>query len=350
MPTTIGLDLGSTAVRAVQLRVSGRGPIVLERVGQVMLPPGAIRDGEIQDPEIVGEALRTLWSRYGLKGRRVALGVANQQVVVRHVELPYLPDDEMRRSLQFQVQDYIPIPVEQAVLDFHTLETYEADDGQSMSRLLLVAAQHEMVTAIVDVVRQAKLEPVLLDLDAFAMLRALAPQEAVADAGGELLIDIGASVTNIVVHEAGIPKFVRILLMGGAAITDTLVSGLGFSYEDAENVKATTGMVDDVESPEESARLVTERGNRFVDEIRGSVDYYVAQADAIPIRRAQVTGGASLLPNLRARLAEALRMPVDAGHPMQELKIGRTGLSNDDLVEAEPYMAVAIGLALGAAE
>jgi type IV pilus assembly protein PilM len=351
MPAFVGVDLGTTAVRAVQVTVTGRGPAVLDRVGQVMLPAGAVRDGEVQQPEVVAEALRTLWSKWGFKGRKIALGVANQQVVVRHVDLPYLPEDELRRSLSFQVGDYIPIPVEQAVLDFHVLETYETDDGQQLSRLLLVAAQQEMVNAIIDSVRKAKLDPVMVDLDAFAMLRALAPEGVIEDRGGELLIDIGGSVTNILVHEGGVPKFVRILLMGGHAITDTLVSGMGMTFEDAENLKASTGLVDqDGDTIDEPTRVISERGMRFVDEIRGSLDYYAAQVDSIPVRRALITGGASLLPNLQERLADALRVPVDRGHPFQELKIGKTGLSNDELVEAEPYMTVAVGLALGAAE
>src|SRR5690606_2660787 len=104
---------------------------------QVTLPPGAVRDGEIMDPDTVADAVRELWAQYKLKGRKVALGVANQQVVVRQIDLPYLPDDELRKSLAFQVQDHIPLAVEQAILDFYTLDVYENEQGERFSRILL---------------------------------------------------------------------------------------------------------------------------------------------------------------------------------------------------------------------
>ena len=348
--TSVGLDIGSSAVRAVQITLAGRGPATLDRLGQVLLPQGAVRDGEIVDQAPVVEALRSLWTRYGLKQRRVHLGVANQQVVVRQMDLPYLPDAELRQSLEFQAQDAIPIPVDQAILDFHTLEHYEAEGGNRFSRILLVAAQRQMVDTILEVVNAAKLEPVGLDLDAFAMLRSLAPESVLETEGGEMIIDVGASVTNIVVHENGVPRFVRILLMGGAAITDSLVSARGLDWDDAEDLKARTGMSDEyaMAAADDPASIVTERALRFVDEIRGSLDYYSAQTDSVPVRRAVISGGASQLPGLRERLGETLRMPVDRGHPMQELKIGNVGLASEQLIEAEPYLAVAIGLALGA--
>lgn len=351
MGSTTGLDIGSSAVRAVQVSTGGRGPATLERLGQVMLPPGAVRDGEIIEPDVVVEALRTLWSSRGFKGKKVNLGVANQQVVVRQIDLPYLPEAELRKSLQFQVQDYIPIPVEQAILDFHVLEHYETQEGQRYSRVLLVAAHREMVNGLIDVVRRAKLEPVSLDLDAFAMLRSLPQGGAIEGREGELLIDVGASVTNIVVHEAGIPRFIRILLMGGQSITEGIVGALGVSYDEAESAKATTGLVDaaSILPDNEAARLIAERAGRFIDEIRGSLDYYAAQADSVPVRRVVLSGGASQLLNLQERLAETLRLDVQRGHPMQELKIGGVGFEPQQLVEAEPYLAVAIGLALGAA-
>ena len=352
MPNTIGLDIGSSAVRAVQVATGGRGPARLERVGEVVLPHGAIRDGEIVDPPAVTEALRTLWDRYKFSSRKVALGLANQQVVVRQVDLPYLPEADLRASLAFQAQEFIPIPVEQAILDFHVLENYETEDGARFSRILLVAAQRTMVETITDCVRAAKLIPVLVDLDAFSMLRSLAHTELLAQHQGEMLLDIGSAVTNIVVHDNGVPKFVRILLMGGDGITDTLTSALGMTHEQAEHVKATTGVAVGAAGPDhdEAARLVTERANRFVEEIRGSLDYYAAQLESIQVNRVVLSGGAAQLPNLTERLSSVLGLPVDRGHPMQELKIGKLDLDHEQLVDAEPYLAVAIGLALGAAE
>ena len=351
MATTIGLDIGSSAVRAVQVSTS-RGGATLDRIGQVMLPPGAVRDGEIIDTDAVAAAIRELWSRYKLKGKKVTLGLANQQVVVRQVDVPYMSDPELRESLAFQAQDYIPIAVDQAILDFHTLEVYEQDSGERFSRILLVAAQREMVGRILDTVEKAKLEPIGLDLDAFAVLRTLAPSPAIDDADGELLIDIGHAVTNIVVHRSGTPHFVRILLMGGGQVTDGLVNGLGMEYAQAEAAKAELGLhaVDGDPASQDVAAIIAERANRFVEEIRGSVDYYLAQGEAIDIRRMVVTGGGAELPMLRERLAETLRLHVDRGRPLQELRIGKLELDQDQLIEAEPFLTVAVGLAMGATQ
>lgn len=350
MPHVIGLDIGSSAVRAVQVTTHARGPATVDRIGQVELPPGTIVDGEVTDGAVLTQALCTLWDRAGFKSRRVAIGLANQQVVVRQVDLPYLPPRELRASLEFQAQEYIPIPVEQAILDLHVLENYETEDGARFSRILLVAAQRTMVEALTECVRAAKLFPVHVDLDAFAMLRSLVPHELLPERDGEMLLDIGSDVTNIVVHDNGVPKFVRILLMGGGAITESLTDTLGMSHEQAEATKAAVGVAHNGTAPnDEAAQLVTDRANRFVEEIRGSLDYYAAQLESIPVNRVVLSGGGAQLPNLQERLSSELGLPVGRGHPMQELKIGKVEYDHGQLVDAEPHLAVAIGLAVGAA-
>ena len=342
--TVIGLDIGSNAVRAVELTAHGRGPATLDRVGEVPLPPGTVRDGEVVDVDALAQSLRTLWSSFGFKGRKVAVGVANQQVVVRQVDLPYLPEDELRRSLHLQVQDLIPIALDQAILDFHVTEVYEADDGTRFNQLLLVAAQRTMVGPILAALEKAKLKPVSLDLDAFAILRSLAPQSLLDGEAGELLVDVGHGVTDIVVHENGVPRFVRILPMGGGSITDGLADALGLGRDDAEARKVAVGWSD---APDDVSAVIVERADLLVDEIRGSLDFYAAQAGSVAVGRVVLSGGGGQLNGLAARLEETLRIPVERGHPMQELKIGKVDLDTDQLVDAEPHLAVAIGLAQG---
>lgn len=322
MPVSIGLDIGTSAVRAAQVASGGRGPDRLQRLAEVPLPPGAVREGEIVDADAVVAALRQLWARHRFATRRVALGVANQHVVVRQVDLPSLPRRELRQSLQYQAADAIPIPVEQAILDFHVLGTFESEDGQPFSRLLLVAAQRDMVRSIVDVVERARLTPTVLDLDAFALLRSLTPGSLLG--GGELVVDCGVGVTDVVVAEAGAPRFVRILSH------DRVSAGVGAAPGPA---------------PDDGAEAAPT--TRLVEDLRGSLDFYASQPDAVPVRRVILSGGASRRSDLRERLAEAVGLPVEAGHPLQELKIGRLGLGPEALVAAEPHVAVAIGLALG---
>lgn len=353
MSATIGLDLGSRAVRAVQVSTGRRGP-VLEQLAQVELPAGVIADGEVSDSDTLVEALKQLWRRGGFKSRKVALGIANQQVIVRQVELPTLPPDLLKQSLSYQAQEHIPIPVEQAILDCHVIEDVAGESQTPTSRVLLVAAHRATVETLVSVVQRAKLRPVGLDLEAFAALRALvrpAGPGATRD-GAQLLVHLGASITNVVVHIDGKPRFVRILPLGGNAVTEALVADLGYSEQEAEQRKASPSS-SGPDGPswsdgDDAAGIISQRTDRLIEEIRGSSDYYAAQPGAVSITSILISGGPSRMPDLDARLAAALGMPVTVGRPLAGVTVGATGLPDEELVRAEPYLSVALGLALGA--
>ena len=187
-------------MRAAEVRF-GKGEITLAKFGQVALEDGAVRDGEVIDVEAVGRAIKELWSHTQFSSNKVVLGVANQKVIVRQIDLPYLQGDELKRSLPFQVQDYIPMPVEHAVLDFHPLEEVE-DAGTRLLRGLLVAASREMVLNSVHAAEKGGLRPTTVDLSSFAVLRSLGRNNLIGLGGeSEALVDIGARVTNIIVHE-----------------------------------------------------------------------------------------------------------------------------------------------------
>jgi type IV pilus assembly protein PilM len=283
----------------------------------------------------------------------VAIGVANQKVVVRQVDLPWLPEAELKKSLPLQVQDFIPIPVEEAILDYHAVEEVTDDAGARLLRVLLVAATREMVLATVRTVTRAGLDPVLVDLTPFAVLRALVPAEEVgmASVPADAIVDVGASVTNVIVHQAGVPRFVRILLMGGGDVTEALAERIGVPIEHAESVKQQMGMATPGAGldghPATRAIEMTTMG--FVEEIRGSLDYYFAQPQAVRLRRILLTGGGSRLSGLAERLSLATRLPVERATPMGALTVGKTGLSPEQLSYIEPLASVPVGLAMGVA-
>jgi type IV pilus assembly protein PilM len=290
----VGLDIGSTAVRAAELS-AGANPAVL-RAAQVPLPVGAVENGEVREPEAVGEALRELWRRGGFKNRQVWMGVGNQRVVVREIALPYMPEKELRASLGLQVQEFIPMSVEEAVLDFDPLGEFEQED-RKMLRLLLVAAQRVMVDQIVAAVQAAKLEPMGLDLIPFALVRAIGTPDVGMDleeAGEEAVVDIGAHVTNIVVHARGTTRFVRILPSGGRDITIAIARAAGVEDDVAERIKRGED-VEDMPSPDEVRNVALQRAAGFVDEVRSSLEFYTAQAREARIGRVLLTGGGSKL-------------------------------------------------------
>ena len=346
----VGLDIGTAGVRAAELTL-GKGGATLERFGQVALPLGAVRDGEVVDTEAVAAAIKQLWAQAKFSTKKVVVGVANQKVVVRQVDLPWLPTAELKKALAFQVQDYIPMPVEQAILDFHPLEEFTNDAGGRMVRVLLVAAARDMIDSALDAVHRAGLSPQMVDLTSFAVLRSLVTMDTTGldSVQAEALVDVGANITNIVVHQGGIPRFVRILLMGGADITDAVAERLGVPQEHAEEVKQQTGMAAVAGGTESTpaGRAIEATGGAFVEEVRGSLDYFMAQPGAARIARVVLSGGGSRLGGLSERLSAATRLPVQAARPMSTLKLGKTGLTPDQLAYVEPTVAVPVGLAMG---
>jgi type IV pilus assembly protein PilM len=342
----VGLDIGTSGVRAAELSF-GNGGVTLQRFGQVALPDGAVRDGEVVDQEAVAQAIKRLWSDAKFSRKKVVVGVANQKVVVRQVDLPWLPPEELKTSLAFQVQDFIPMPVDQAILDFHPLEELVDENGGRVLRVLLVAAARDMITSMLGAVTSAGLTPTMVDLTPFAVLRALATVDALGVGGeAEAIVDIGASVTNIIVHQGGTPRFVRILLMGGSHLTEAIAERMGVPMEQAESVKQSMGLG---ASPDghPASRVIETTASAFIDEVRGSLDYYMAQSGAARLGRVLVTGGGSRLDGLAARISSATRIPVEFGSPMSTMKIGKTGLSAQQLGYVEPLVAVPVGLAMG---
>ncbi|TAK69554.1 MAG: type IV pilus assembly protein PilM [Actinomycetota bacterium] len=350
--TAIGLDIGTTSVRAAEVSLS-RGSVTLERFGQVPLPAGAVHDGEVMDPAAVTAALRSLWSKVRFRSKRVVLGVANQRVVVRQVELPWLAESELRESLPLLVADLVPMPVDQAVLDFVTLAEGTDQAGARIRTGLLVAVAADMVATSVEAVIAAGLSPTGVDLTSFAVLRAVSGADHLGlQSRPEVIVDIGADVTNIVIHEGGVPRFVRILLMGGDDVTEALVERMGMGYSDGEQWKRSLGLAepppDDLDAVAVS-RTMSAAAHSLIDEIRGSLSYYLATTGSGPLDRVLVSGGGALLPGLREALAQVVNAPVEQAGLFAHLKLGRTGLDADQLGFVEPLAVVPVGLALGAA-
>ncbi|MDT5012557.1 MAG: type pilus assembly protein PilM [Mycobacterium sp.] len=345
----VGLDIGTTSVRAAQVSY-GKDHTKLERFGQVALPFGAVRGGEVVDPDAVAAALKQLWSQVKFSTKRVIVGIANQRVVVRQIDLPWMPLPELRKSLPFHVADVIPIPVDEAVLDLHPLEEIVGEDGSRRQRVLLVAASRDMIRSTLDALSLAGLKPQAVDLTSFAVLRALGTPDALGmSQNAEALVEVGASVTNIVVHQGGVPRFVRILLLGGSDLTEIIADRMGVSIEEAEAIKHSTALPPDPASVgiDPVTRVLEAAATTWVEEVRGSLDYYLAQSDSVRIGRVVLSGGGALLAGLANRLSLATRIPVELASPMARLEIGRTKLTPAQLAYADPLASVPVGLALG---
>src|SRR5437870_1141130 len=346
----VGLDIGTFAVRAVELSIDGEAKLV--RFGQVVLPRGAVRAGEVVEREAVSAAIRRLWSVAGFKARRAVMGVANQRVIVRMAEMPAMSEEELTAALRFEAQELIPIPVEDAILDFQVLEHVPGRDNGDRVRILLAAAQQDMVRTHVRAVESAGLRVSMVDVVPFALVRALARPggDGLGSSGrAEAIVCVGAGVTNVVVHENGVPRFVRVLLVGGDDITDAIARQLDVDPDTAEDLKRRVGEPAGDDQVVEAADVVTSQLGPLVEEIRGSLEYYVAQAESLELERVLITGGGSRVPGLLERLQQALGGRVETAHVLETVDTGKVGLPPDELGEAEQLLTVPLGLALGGA-
>lgn len=356
----IGLDIGTDYVRAARVRPSGGG-FVLAGYGRVPLPFGSVVEGEIVDPQAAASAISQVWKQAGFRQKEVAIGVANQKVVVRLIDLPYMEKTELAGAIQYQAQDYIPIPVEEAILSYEVIGDYMTPADEHMMEVLLVAAARDMITSAVETVDAAGLKLDRIDLTAFALVRALLgmdsgvlPEE---EGGATALIHITSGLTNIVVVERGVPRFTRVSALAGKQFTQAIANVMNLTYDEAEDLKIRVGLpaIDgqavratgvDADVAQVAEQALEREVNRFIGEVRRSIDYYLTQATQVrTIKRIVLAGSGSMLRNLPNYLEKGLQTPVILGDPLAHVM---THGANEQLIfEDRLGSATAVGLALG---
>lgn len=345
----IGLDIGTTRVRAAEVVVSGRGASAqptLVRFGEVALPPGAVRDGEVEDTGTVSAAIRRLWSDAKFGSRDVNIGVGNQRVVVRELDLPWMPLPQLRQSLPFQVQELLPMDTDEALLDYFPTGEVEGPQGRLVHGML-VAATRDTVRANVMAVEGAGLRPQLVDLSSFALLRAVVR----GDLAGRTVavVDVGARITQVLVAAQGMPRFVRILPSGGENVTDAVAAALSIAAPDADRVKREVGVGFAVR-PElaPAAEAVGSVVRNLVEAVRNTFVYYQSNNPGAGIEVVVLTGGGAHLPGLGQYLSSASRLPVVLGDPLATIKVAKP-INTESLARQSSLLAMPIGLALGVA-
>lgn len=345
MDTSIGLDIGASAVRAVEIELE-RNQRRLRRFGQVGLPPGAVADGEILKPSVVAEGLRRLWDEVGFASRKVVIGVSGHRLFVRQADVPALNEADLRSALQFDAQELIPIPMEDASFDFRILDRDDsvAEDGRSTMRILVVAAHREMIRPYIDALAEANLELVAIDAAPLALMRVVPPGD-----GLEALVSIGAELTTIAVRQGGVPGFIRSLGIGGEKLTSGLAGAMHLEHAVAESLKR--GVAQESSPQFAQARKAMARDIRDVGEdVRATIDFFLSQSNGARIESLLVTGGASMTAGLVEELAGDMDVDIRRIDPFATLTLGDVGLSPEMLNRARATSATAVGLALWAAD
>ncbi|GEK19972.1 type IV pilus assembly protein PilM [Cellulomonas xylanilytica] len=348
----IGLDIGTTHVRAAEVEFGSGGPArtaqpTVVRYGEVALPPGAIRDGEVAESSTVATAIRRLWSQHKFSHKNVVLGVGNQRVIVRDLDLPWMPIAQIRSSLPFQVQDMLPVAIEDAVLDYVPTGSFDGEHGR-MLRGLLVAATKDTVHANTEAVESAGLRPMMVDLGALALTRVMARGDL---AGREFaLVDVGARVTTVVIVAGGQPRLIRMLPSGGQDVTEAVAGALGITMADAEVAKRQIGIGyavgPELERGVEAIRTVT---TSLIEAIRNTFVYYASSNPGSSAEVVVLTGGGSQLPGLGQYLSSACRVPVTVGQPLSTLKVAPGAGLQDGHHDNQHLLAIPLGLAFGVA-
>lgn len=359
----VGLDIGTDYVRAALIQPHGGG-FTLSGYGRAPVPFGAVVEGEIVDPEAVGSAIKALWKSTGFRAKDVAVGVANQKVVVRLIDLPFMEKSELAGAITYQAQDYIPIPVEEAILSYDIIGDYMTPADEHMMEVLLVAAQRDMIDASVAAIETAGLRLARIDLTAFALVRSLLGVESEflsddAPGGATGIVHVTSGLTNIVVVEKGVPRFTRVSSLAGNQFTQAIANVMNLTYDEAENLKLRVGLpaLDgspvnapgvDPETAQAAQQALERETNRFIAEVRRSLDYYLTQATQIrSINRIILSGSGAMLRNLPNYLEKGLQTQVVLGDPLAQ--VGAGGAVEQAVLEDRTGCAPAVGLALGGA-
>ncbi len=337
----IGLDVGTNAVTVAEV-VQGTAP-KLTAFGQVALTREAMRDGEVIETELVAAAIKRLREEVGLRRGGVRVGVSSPRLIVRQVEMPVMSQSDLASALRFQAADLIPFPLADAVIDFAILDQDHSPTGEPVMRVLLAAAQKSMVDKLIEAVEIAGLSVDAVDLVPLALIRALGPSTGIV--GAEAIVSIGGGTCCVVVHDAGIPRFVRVLGSGGRDLTDAIASMLALAPDAAESLKRQIG-TEGAPIIAEGQAAIERPLAALLDEIRGSIDYYRNQPGVTPLSRVFITGGTAQLAGLTDRLSDLLGIEVQVADVRSRLAIADIGFAPEELPRLDPYLAAAVGLAI----
>lgn len=341
--TVVGLDIGSAAIRAVEVHGFDGGKPSVARYAEIPLPENAARRGEVVESSTVTSALKRLWSQGGFKTKDVVMGMGGSRVFARDFAVPRAPLDQVKESLPFLVQDLLPVPVGDAILDFYPIAEEDGESGPVITGML-VAGLQEAIIANVRAAMAAGLKPLHVDLIPFAITRALAPQRSAR--GRDVLVSIGANTINVVVVDEGVPQFVRMIPNGSDDITRAIGSRLQWDPERAEAAKRTVGLGGPMLRAEDRPvlEIIYEVVGELLASIRSTLSYYSTSKPMAPAQRVVLSGGGSLLTGLPNALSDMVGLPAVLADPLGGLSAKKTQRSNREQLDG---YTTAYGLALG---
>ena len=336
----IGIDIGSSSVKLVQLR-EAKGGYHLVTLGMSLLPPEAIVDNAIMDSQTIIEVLQNLVESLKVKTKNVATSVSGHSVIIRKIQLPIMTEEEMEASIQWEAEQYIPFEISEVNLDFQILGG-DPNDASQMD-VILVAAKKDFVSDYVSMLRECGFNPVIMDIDCFSVQNVFESNYGI-EAEIVALIDMGASSMNVNILKDGMSVFTRDIQVGGSAYNEEIQKRLGLNHEDAEKVKLGEE-VDDVD-PQAVAAILDDATDALTQEVQRSIDFFSATSSDEKVGKVYITGGVAKIAAVRESLANRLNVDVEVMDPWRQIGYSEKDFDPEYLQAVGPVFTVAAGLAM----
>jgi type IV pilus assembly protein PilM len=336
----IGLDVGSSSIKVVELSESSRGQ-KLVHCAMAPIPPEAIVDGSLMDSVVIVDTIRDLIKGFKIKTKEVVTSVSGHSVIVKKISLPLMTEDELAENIPWEAERYIPFDASDVNIDFHILGANE--ENSELMDVVLVAAKKDIINDYLSVLLEAGLNPVIIDIDAFAlenMYEANYPMKM-----GEIvgLVDIGANVMNINILKDGVSAFTRDVFKGGSSITEEIQKHLHVDYEEAEALKVGS-KIDDTKQKAITNILKT-ASDDFASEVVQSLDYFQKTSNQ-NLDKLFISGGCSKIDGLNKVIEAQINVSVEVIDPFQNIEITKRDLTLEYINDISPLMAVGVGLAM----
>ena len=337
----IGLDIGSSAVKLVELKERKSGEFHLQRVGIEPLSPEAIVDGSIMDSSLVVEAIQKLAEETGAKNPNFATSVSGHSVIIKKIQVPAMPPDELDESIHWEAEQYIPFDINDVRLDYVVLS--QGEMGHDNMEVLLVAVKRDKVNDYVSVISQCGKTAAMVDLDAFAVQNAYEMNYDTDPSRVVALVNMGAGVTTINILARGSTVFWRDISFGGNQFSEALQREYNLSFDQAERVKRG----EQVEgcSPAEARGVIDAVSAEMAAEVQKTFDFFAATASQDSVDQLMLSGGCSQTPNLLSILQERFGVPAELINPLRRIHFKESDFDTAWLQSIAPMLVVAVGLA-----
>jgi type IV pilus assembly protein PilM len=339
----VGLDIGSSMVKAVELKAAGKTYKVVA-FGAEPVPPDSIVDGAIIDGGAVADAIRRLFENKAFRTKEVAASLSGNAVIVKKINLPVMTEAELSESIYWEAEQYVPFDIQDVNLDYQILNPGTGADANGTMEVLLVAAKKEKIADYTGVIAQAGRTPVLVDVDAFALQNAYEVNYGLERDGVVVLLNAGASAININILTGDQSLFTRDISMGGNAYTEAVQKELNLPFDAAEQAKkgqSVEGVTFDEVRP--VLHAMTEN---VLLEIQKTFDFFKATASSDRIDRILMSGGACAVEGFAQALEDRFGAPVETFDPFKRVSFEPRKLAVADADRLAPTAAVAVGLAL----